>query len=366
MRLTRRMRLTMPVAAALGLALFTASLAWQVPAASAASGPLDAQSSELVRLINGARSAYGKSALRVDTFLASKARDGAIPCPDDAAKTISGRAKDFAVYGDMSHNLRLCDSASTALSTKSFLTVLQSWGYGSVGEINLVNGGYGNGAYLYTVAGSKKTWQTWTYSTTGHGMVGWKSSSSHWNVIIGSYDRVGCGGWASGSTYYYNCLFARGGPNGTKAPPTNSPFNNPLPAPKVTPPPAAKATPPPTARQNPPTTCGSCATATSFDSSGPTLSSDPSADASATDASAAPTSFLQGAQAGAATDAPDSGSAAGIQGAGDGAPPAEGASGLAGSIARVVALVAGSGAAILYGCYAFLSLKRRRRRETAL
>lgn len=369
MRLFHRMRLAMPVAAALGLALFTTSLAWQVPAASAASGPLDAQASELVRLINGARSANGKSQLRVDTFLSSKARDGAIPCPDVAGQTIAGRAKDFAVYGTMSHDLRLCASGSGALSTKSFLTVLQSWGYGSVGEINLDNGGYGNGAYLYTVVGSKKTWQTWTYSTTGHGMIGWKSSSSHWNVIIGNYDRIGCGGWASGSTYYYNCLFARGGPNATKAPPTVSPFNNPLPTPKVTPPPAAKPNPVPTVRQNSgPTDCGGCATATDSANLAPTFGFDPTADPSSTSTavdSAEPGSSVQGVQA-AASDPPQSVPAAGLQGDGDGNPPADGASGLAGSIARVVALGAGSGAVILYGCYALMSLRRRRRHETAV
>lgn len=363
MRLPHRMRLAVPVAAALGLALFTASLAWQVPAATAASGPLDAQSSELVRLINGARSANGKSQLRVDTFLSSKARDGVIPCPDVAGQSIAGRAKDFAVYGTMSHDLRLCASGSGAPSTESFLTVLQRWGYGSVGEINLDNGGYGNGAYLYTVAGSKKTWQTWTYSTTGHGMIGWKSSSSHWNIIVGNYDRVGCGGWASGSTYYYNCLFAKGGPYATKAPPTASPFDNPLPAPKVTPPPAAKPTPAPTVRQN------SGPTATDSANLAPTFGFDPTADpspASTAVDSAAPGSSVEGEQVAAASDAPQSVPAAGLQGNGDGNPPADGASGLAGSIARIVAIGAGSGAVILYGCYALMSLRRRRRRETAV
>src|SRR5271157_2051517 len=152
----------LPVAVALGLALFVASLTWQVPTVRAGSGPLDAQASEMVRLINGARATNGLSALGVDPFLAAKARDGAIPCPDDSSKSIAGRTQDFAAEGTMSHYLRLCDAGSYTPSTTLFVSTVQSWGYGSVGEIMLDNGGYGSGAYLYTYNG----WQTWTYSTT--------------------------------------------------------------------------------------------------------------------------------------------------------------------------------------------------------
>jgi hypothetical protein len=39
---------------------------------------------------------------------------------------------------------------------------------------------------------------------------------------------------------------------------------------------------------------------------------------------------------------------------------------LAGTIARIVALVSGSGAVVMAGCYVFLAIRRRRRRrETA-
>jgi hypothetical protein len=221
-------------AAALALGLLAGSMLVSVPVARA--GAADADAKELVRLINGARHAAGKSSLNIDIYLASKARDGAIPCPDDAAKTISGRTKDFAATGHMSHNLRLCDSTTYAESTKTMVAQMQSWGYGAVGEILLVNGGYGNGKY--------KSWSTWTYSTTGHAMLGWAKSSSHWSIIMGSYDRVGCGSWAVGSTFYYACEFARGGPSpsGLAAPPTKSPFSDPLPTPKPTPVPTPKPT----------------------------------------------------------------------------------------------------------------------------
>jgi hypothetical protein len=337
-----------------------------VPAASAASGPLDAQSSELVRLINGARSAYGKPALRVDTLLASKARDGAITCPDNSAESIAGRAQDFAAFSNMSHDLRNCDASGYQLSSTLFVNVLQSaWGYGSVGEIDLDNGGYGNGAFLYSVTGTS-TWQTWTYSTTGHGMLGWKTSASHWNIIIGSYDRVGCGGWANGSTYYYDCLFAKGGTGATKSPPTTSPFDNPLPTPMPTPVPTPKRTAkpaaPPAAHQNSaPTTCGSCSQATAGSSAAAT---DTSA-SSSPDPSAGASEIVEGVQGSGSSPQPDGAQLAAIENTGGGIPPADGSLGLAGLIASLVALVAGSSAMILAGCYLILSA-RRRRRETAL
>ena len=78
----------------LGAAFLTAlslslSLAWSVPAARAA-GAGYAQASELVRLINGERAALGKAPLRVDTFLAQKATDGPVACPNDATKVVFG------------------------------------------------------------------------------------------------------------------------------------------------------------------------------------------------------------------------------------------------------------------------------------
>ena len=243
MRIPHRPRPSIFVSAlsalALGLTLLATSLAWQVPAVQAGSA-LNAQANEIVRLINGDRAAEGRPALAVDPYLAGKARDGAIPCPDDATKSIAGRALDFAAWHNMSHYLRLCQSATYALSTTSFVSVLQTWGYGSVGEIDLVNSGYGSGQFLYTYTGSN-TWTTWTYATTGHALMGWKTSSSHWAIIMGSYDRVGCGGWSSGSAYYYDCAFSKGGPNGVVSPPTQSPFSDPVP----TPPPAATPAPTP-------------------------------------------------------------------------------------------------------------------------
>jgi len=354
-RLTTRTRiLAVPAAIALGASLFAVSLTWQVPTAQAGSGALDSQAKELVRLMNGARAASGKAALNWDPFLASKARDGAIACPDDATKTISGRADDMSTTGQMNHNLRLCDAATYTVSGTSFVSVMQSWGYGSVGEIIGVNG-YNDSAYLYTY----KSWPTWTYATTGHMMAGWQTSSSHWNIIMGNYDRVGCGGWASSSGRWYDCALARGGPNGVVGPPTGLPFPNlTLPTPAPPPPapvrPAAKPTPTPTPSV-PPIWTDYLAPLTLGQSYGSTASTP----------APSPTSVVEALRAPDATAAPSNPAAGALQQTRNEVLPPPDGSPLPGGVGRVAVLVAGSGAGVFCAVLALLGL-RRRRRETAL
>jgi hypothetical protein len=355
-------RYALPIAIAFGLALFLGSMTWQVPAVRASSGPLDPEASELVRLINGVRATRGLSQLGVDTFLASKARDGAIPCPDDASKSIYGRAQDFAAEGTMSHFLRLCDTTSYTLSTTLFLTDVQSWGYGSVGEIMVDNGGYGTGAYLYSYNG----WETWTYSTTGHAMQGWAGSSSHWDIVMGSYDRVGCGGWTNGGAFWYDCVLSAGGPNGKSSPPTASPFNLPLPTP--TPAPVPKAPPAPTPQPPAPApVSGGGSAGGSGSGGGPAASTAAVAGSSAAE-SFGPWDLPNTTAAMEVAGAVGAGSAAAsptfsLAAATNGSSPNDGSTGLLAVILRLIAIVAGSGAGVLYGCAAFM--RRRRRRETA-
>jgi hypothetical protein len=352
-RLTTRTRiLAVPAAVALGVSLFAVSLTWQVPGVHAASVP--GQARELVRLMNGARAAAGKVPLAIDVYLESKATDGAIPCPDDAAKTIAGRTKDFATYGTENHNLRLCDAATYTVSGVTFVSVMQSWGYGNVGEILGLNGGYGTGAYLYAY----KSYQTWTYATTGHMMAGWQSSSSHWGIVMGNYDRVGCGAWLSGSTYFYACEFAKGGPSpsGLVGAPAASPFPSlALPTPKPTPPPPAPVkTPAPTAVPTPsvaPTSADYSIPPTPGQSDG----SSPSAVSSATP-------IAEAFRIADATATTSTAVAAGLQNSND-LPPSDASAPAA--IVRLVPFVAGSLAGLLSAILALISV-RRRRRETAL
>lgn len=360
MRLTTRTRiLAVPAAVVLGASLFAVSLTWQVPSVHAAS--VNGQARELVRLINGARAAAGKVPLAIDVYLESKATDGAIPCPDDASKTISGRTKDFATYGTENHNLRLCDAATYTVSGTSFVSVMQSWGYGSVGEILGLNGGYGTGAYLYTY----KSYQTWTYATTGHMMAGWASSSTHWGIVMGNYDRVGCGGWAVGSTYFYACEFAKGGPSpsGLVGAPKSSPFPGmALPTP-VPPPPAPVGTRAPTAVVAP-TTAGGYSGGGYVYGGGGAVSPTPGQTNSPSPSAAAPTptAVVEALRITDATATTSTAAAAGLQ-QNDLMPPSDASSPAA--VARIVALLAGSLAGVLSAILALLS-RRRRRRETVL
>ena len=190
----------------------TASLVWSVPGVSAA-GAANSEAGELVRLINGERAALGKAPLRLDSYLATKARDGAVACPDDATRVMAGRAKDFAVFGfgKNAHQLRLCPSYTS-------MDAMKEWGYaGGRGEIAALNGGYGTSkvSYRYGCTPSLRTCPggtTSSYATTARAMTNWTSSPTHYDIIVGKYDRVGCGAWiGSNGAFFYDCMFSMGG-----------------------------------------------------------------------------------------------------------------------------------------------------------
>ncbi|MGD0018137.1 MAG: CAP domain-containing protein [Candidatus Limnocylindrales bacterium] len=321
----------------LGALIFSAlslglSLAWSVPTTLAA-GPANAQATELVRLINGERAYLGKAALRTDTFLASKARDGAVACPNDASLVMAGRAKDFAVYGypANSHLLRLCP-------TYTSMDAMKEWGYkGARGEITALNGGYGTAkvAYTYGCTPALRTCPgstTSSYSTTAHAMGNWTSSSSHYAIIVGSYDRVGCGAWiGSNGAYYYDCMFSRGGRT----------------VPKTTAPRSGGAAKPPAATQP-------------AASPSPT---DPLASAT-TGPTAGPTAVVAGVQA---TPSPDP-DAARLAGAAQGGPQSDPPRGGAGvpATSRNLPVAAGAMTAVFSLFYGLLlTIKQRRPRDRA-
>lgn len=230
------------VAAVLAFGLVGLTMVGPVPVVQASAG--DAQAREIVRLVNGARATAGKRALNIDVNLAKVATDGAIPCPDTSG-TIAGRSRDFAAFGNMSHDLRNCGSSAYQLSGTMFVDQLRAkMGYGgaSVGEIIGVNGGFGTGKYTFSYGG----WSTYTYATTGHIVAGWLNSGQHRPIIMGNYSRVGCGAWWQGAgTIYYDCIFATGGPGGLIGAPSTSPFG-PMPTPAPTAVPTAAPTHSPT------------------------------------------------------------------------------------------------------------------------
>jgi uncharacterized protein YkwD len=206
---------------AIAAAMLGMTLGLQVPGVAASTA--DAQAGELVRLINGTRAAAGLPAVATDGLLSSLARDGASRCGDTPYKAIAGRARDFATYKYLDHRVRNCLASSFSLSKLTFVSVLQSdFGFGSVGEIVAMNSGYGTAAYQYTYGG----WTTSTTATAGHAMgtstSGWMGSSTHRAIILGGYNRVGCGAWYLNGGYYYDCLFSIGGGHAWSRPATTA------------------------------------------------------------------------------------------------------------------------------------------------
>jgi uncharacterized protein YkwD len=362
-----------------------ASLVLAVPSVSAASGPADPEASEYVRLINGVRAANGLGPLRVDPVLAGLARDTSMSCPNDPSLVMLGRARDGAENNYVSHSLRLCPDVK-------FVSILQStYNYGNVGEIMLQNGGYGTDQFLVDYSGKASTYESYTYSTTGHGILGWMSSGSHASIIVGGYDRIGCGGWISADgTFYYDCLFSMGGPNGTAPPPTQSPFPDlvppPPPTPDPTPAPTVAPTPAPTVaptvaptpapiRPAPRPTPAATPTADQPVASPSAELATPEATESATpsatpeaslgpEPAASPASMVgQVSGRGGAGGYTPLGGAAAAQLSGPASGPADHASGISVQLAGDVAVGAGLAASALCAGYGLVLLRRRRRRR---
>jgi uncharacterized protein YkwD len=175
---------------------------------------------EATRLINGERAIHGLPALATDRDLATKARDGSVACPNDTTKVAAGRARDEAVSGVFTHGLRLCGTNPDGSYRYTVIDAMYAWGYNTYrGEIIAWNT-YPVSAVLYhygcTLSGTgcSTTRTTWTQATVAAAMSGWMRSSGHRPLILGNYDRIGCGAWrtTSGVTYF-SCLFSLGGPD---------------------------------------------------------------------------------------------------------------------------------------------------------
>ena len=344
---------------ALGALMLAVSLAWSVPTARAAGGAADAQATELVRLINGERAYLGKAPLGADTFLASKARDGAVACPNDASLVMAGRAKDFAVYGfpSNSHLLRLCP-------TYSSMDAMKTWGYnGARGEVTALNGGYGTTkvAYAYGCTPSVRTCpgsSTSTYYTTARVLTNWTSSSSHYSIIVGSYDRIGCGAWiGSNGAYYYDCMVSLGGRVAPKATPTPRPTAGSTTA----------ATHRPAATQRPVSTPVAVSSTPTPDASGSAPISDATpVGAAGLDPGASPTAIVEGAQLANPSPASNPAFLGNIEkGGSQNDPPGGARVGLPISSSNL-GLAAGAMATILSVFYGLLLALRRRRQRSQL
>jgi uncharacterized protein YkwD len=181
----------------------------------------DSARSEVVALINGERKAAGLRPLTVDLVLSSRAHDSSFACPGGGATP--GRARDNAEHAGLSHELSGCPG-------RSILDVTPSWGYrGLTGEIlaynyessDLVAYHFGcpPGSTGFDCTGSGATLEVSRTAATA--IRQWVDSPSHHAIMLGAFDRFGCGAWAgTGTTQYgtggafYACVFAKGGPAG--------------------------------------------------------------------------------------------------------------------------------------------------------
>jgi uncharacterized protein YkwD len=178
----------------------------------------DAVRTEVHRLINGERAAAGLPALRVDLLLASRAHDSTFACPGGG--TTPGRARDGALRNGLSHELTGCPGTT-------ILDVMPSWGYrGWTGEILAYNYessdavtfrfGCPPGAQGFDCADGGSTTVVSRVAATA--VRQWIDSPSHHEIIVGDYDRFGCGAWqGTGTTGYgsggtfFACVFSKGG-----------------------------------------------------------------------------------------------------------------------------------------------------------
>jgi len=213
--MTRRFswRRTAPIAIA-AVALLGALLA---PASAGAwdysSPKIDWLSEEAMRLINLDRAGNGKSSLYADTKLINFARDLSWTCPNSSSTTIHGRARDMIDRNYFSHYI------PCAGSSLSVIDVMKSkLGYtGGRAEIIASNS--------YSVTSSSYAWgcdsaggscngTTSTAYSVKSAVYWWEHSSAHRAIILGDYDRFGCGMWrSSAGKNIFVCNFAKGGPN---------------------------------------------------------------------------------------------------------------------------------------------------------
>ena len=175
---------------------------------------------EATRLINGERAFHGLPRLATDKVLATKARDGAIACPNATSKVMLGRARDIATSGVFSHGLELCGRNADGSYRYSVVDAMYAWGYNTYrGEILAWNTYPVTAAvYHYGCAldgsGCSRSRTTVTPAYVAAAMSGWMRSGPHRALVLGTYDRVGCGSWESSTgVRYFSCLFSLGGPN---------------------------------------------------------------------------------------------------------------------------------------------------------
>jgi hypothetical protein len=209
-------------AALLALAMLPVLLLSAGPAsaqgASATASP-DA-GAELMRLTNLDRLALGHPALAEDPTLAALATDRPFTCPSGLQP--AGRALDLAQRLYFDHAIPGCATAGT--SSVTLLDLLPGLGYRNVRAENIGwNAGYGSAMVPYTLGCSKPASACAGVATPSIADIAAVEQAfllhpEHRAIILGAYDRFGCGAARTASgTLLVACLFSRGGPSATAA-----------------------------------------------------------------------------------------------------------------------------------------------------
>jgi len=180
---------------------------------------------DLMRLTNLDRVALGRSALAIDPTLVGLAGSAPYHCPSSSGMLLAGRATDMAQRGYFSHGIEGC--ANPAGADYTIIDVLASqFGYDTyrAEDIGAWAGDPSAGATYQAgcdASGAGCAGETVTVSAP----VAWAEKSfmvspEHRSIILGSYDRFGCGSAQAGDgRTYFVCLFSLGGPGTTDGAP---------------------------------------------------------------------------------------------------------------------------------------------------
>jgi hypothetical protein len=209
-------------AALLALAMLPVLLLSAGPASAqgaSATASLDA-GAELMRLTNLDRLALGYPALAEDSTLIGLASDRPFTCPSGLQP--AGRALDMAQRGYFEHAIPGCATAGAPSVT--LLDLLPALGYKTLRAENIGwNAGYGTAAVSYTPACDLQGPACPGVATPSIANIAAVEQAfllhpEHRAIVLGAYDRFGCGAARTASaTLYVACLFSRGGPSASTA-----------------------------------------------------------------------------------------------------------------------------------------------------
>jgi hypothetical protein len=175
---------------------------------------------ELMRLTNLDRLALGYPALAEDPTLVALATDRPLTCPSGLQP--AGRALDLAQRGYFDHAIPGCATGGTPSMT--LLDLLPDLGYKTFRAENIGwNEGYGTATVPYTPGCDLQAPACPGVATPSIADIAAVEQAfllhpEHRAIILGAYDRFGCGAArTAGGTLYVACLFSRGGPSTTAA-----------------------------------------------------------------------------------------------------------------------------------------------------